>query len=659
MPTLLFFNLSLKETDSVGVPALWFRDPGRVWTTTTLFQLVDRVVFLCVWGYLCLSPDVTARGFVFGGGPWLDLGIYLAVTLLQLTLGARADRCLISEIWLQFGGRGIGIGIDIAFLVRLVWATPSEDDFFNSNVSPPYDQISLVLIYIAIACISLGLLVSASLALIILAAALHELISNGSWGVWRLDVLVLLGPSELKRDNPARPNRSVFTFKGAGKAALLRLRAFLETRTVYRRNLLVEPAWFAVVRGTTALVALAVIFAFGALNVVVNPMQQFQHPLPRRTVPVPVPSEAGFPNDLVGVIWLKRFHARTIDDPAIHSFLDHAVRDSFAADVLLGDKRIPCQWYATWYPHGHSWDMDIGIAWRCSGLREGLTYPVLDKSAVSPIIWLNWNNSSLAEPILTGYVADTPIWEENRPWMDSFGQYFSWNVSVGANVKVNLGRRVIYTRPGSFLEMVGFKQVMLLAQFDSDFTKFEILSTEIVGSNWISLGMELPSQTIIEISPSLDGFYNNNADALEEYLEYTMLEGLAATGGLYTALDLVFALVFGRSIINILFGGKPLSPFGVLGPVSGKILRERLIRQYPGLETDDAPERPKAVCDFLCDFLLDIRPAQPTRHTQDAAFHNSTNHKLRDIQDEKRITEPSSERRSRDEPRETSTVSVV
>ncbi|KIO34384.1 hypothetical protein M407DRAFT_16912 [Tulasnella calospora MUT 4182] len=425
---------------------------------------------------------------------------------------------------------------------------------------------------------------------------------------------------------------------------------------------MVEPAWFAAVRGTVALVALVVTFAFGALNVVVNPTQQFHHPLPRRAIPIPVPYEAGFPDTLNGVIWLKRADYRTLDTETypidtfkaafpdnftqvFDSLLVHASppNSTYASRPSSTDppqlnSTIPCEQYKTWHRYLHTWDMDIGISWTCWGLRQGLAYSMLDSSALSPIIRLNWTGSSVSGPILRGYVTDLPIWEENRLWMESFG---SWNVSVGANVRLNLGRRAIYTRPGSFLEM----------------KSMEIIEYPVASATFSS--MELSSQTIIEISPSFGGFYDNNADAWEEYLEHTVLEGLAATGGLYTAFDLVYALVFGRSIIGILFGGKPLSPFGVLGSASGKILRKRLLLQYPGLETDDAPERSKAVCDFLCDFLLDIGPAQPTRNTQDAVSHYPSNIQLQGIQGGNRIAEPGSERRSREEPRENSTASAA
>ncbi|KAG8928519.1 hypothetical protein FRC01_005806 [Tulasnella sp. 417] len=156
--------------------------------------------------------------------------------------------------------------------------------------------------------------------------------------------------------------------------------------------------------------------------------------------------------------------------------------------------------------------------------------------------------------------------------MDVFGSSLSWDVPVGSNDTA--------------------------------------LSSGVSRVSTTSSSPGLSSQTTIEIKPEFDALYGSNTDAWEEYIEYTMIEGLASTGGLYTFLDLIFTIIFGRSVINLLFGGRPISPFGSIALASKRSLREKLLMQYPGLGASDASERAIAVCDFLSDFVVDFGPVQ-------------------------------------------------
>ncbi|KIO26432.1 hypothetical protein M407DRAFT_235088 [Tulasnella calospora MUT 4182] len=99
---------------------------------------------------------------------------------------------------------------------------------------------------------------------------------------------------------------------------------------------------------------------------------------------------------------------------------------------------------------------------------------------------------------------------------------------------------------------------------------------------------------------------------LEQYREYDILSGLGATGGLYTILDLVFGILFGRPLMAIMVGSKYISPFGLaVAMFGGPALRRKMKRRYPDLNSTDSVQRSFATSDFLHDFVLDLGAAIP------------------------------------------------
>ncbi|KZP15342.1 hypothetical protein FIBSPDRAFT_1048265 [Athelia psychrophila] len=63
-------------------------------------------------------------------------------------------------------------------------------------------------------------------------------------------------------------------------------------------------------------------------------------------------------------------------------------------------------------------------------------------------------------------------------------------------------------------------------------------------------------------------------------------QALSGIGGVYAFIDGVFALIFGRTMLAILFGSKSISPFGLLGIVTRDRFRRLINEQYPRLQED-------------------------------------------------------------------------
>ncbi|KAG8898847.1 hypothetical protein FRC01_010744, partial [Tulasnella sp. 417] len=282
----------------------------------------------------------------------------------------------------------------------------------------------------------------------------------------------------------------------------------------------------------------------------------------------------------------------------------------FNAETSASGIELPCEWKEWWKWSGSGKRVDLGMVWACYYLRAKA------ENSVYPAIRLSWNGTQGVDPTFQGYIASVPIWDTNLPWMDGFGSSLSWNAKKS-------------------LEVVGYPAV----------------SSK-------SSSIELSSQTTIEIIPQFEAFYGRNADAWEEYIEHTMVEGLAATGGLYTSFDLIFTLIFGRSLIGLLFGGRPISPFGAIAFAGRRSLQRKLLRRYPGLEADDASERGRAVSDFLCDFVVDMGPVQPTRSGRGEATNAAPElqSQLTGPDDADGTTEPSSPASSEEEIKKDSTT---
>ncbi|KAG8985815.1 hypothetical protein FRB90_004434, partial [Tulasnella sp. 427] len=105
------------------------------------------------------------------------------------------------------------------------------------------------------------------------------------------------------------------------------------------------------------------------------------------------------------------------------------------------------------------------------------------------------------------------------------------------------------------------------------------------------------------------GFGAYNDEIYEEYLEKTVLTGIAQTGGIYTAFNVFYLVLFGRSLLSSFTGGKPIGPFGKIASLlQVNSFRKGLRTHYPGIDGTDESKKAAATTNFLHDFVLDLRP---------------------------------------------------
>ncbi|KDQ60234.1 hypothetical protein JAAARDRAFT_46017 [Jaapia argillacea MUCL 33604] len=90
----------------------------------------------------------------------------------------------------------------------------------------------------------------------------------------------------------------------------------------------------------------------------------------------------------------------------------------------------------------------------------------------------------------------------------------------------------------------------------------------------------------------------------EEYRQYTILSSLGLLGGVFTVVETIFAMLFGMTLLALVFGTKTISPFGTLGLFAHKNLRNAILLQYPNLRDEI---RQGGVATFLHDVALELK----------------------------------------------------
>ncbi|KII87840.1 hypothetical protein PLICRDRAFT_125111 [Plicaturopsis crispa FD-325 SS-3] len=104
---------------------------------------------------------------------------------------------------------------------------------------------------------------------------------------------------------------------------------------------------------------------------------------------------------------------------------------------------------------------------------------------------------------------------------------------------------------------------------------------------------------------------------MEDYQEHTVLSGLASLGGVFSSADGVFALIFGWPLIALLFGSKPLSPFGLVGMLARSRIYAAVQELYPSLKKE---VNEGGIASFLKDTAVDLAildSSKPKEETPD------------------------------------------
>ncbi|KII87826.1 hypothetical protein PLICRDRAFT_54872 [Plicaturopsis crispa FD-325 SS-3] len=114
----------------------------------------------------------------------------------------------------------------------------------------------------------------------------------------------------------------------------------------------------------------------------------------------------------------------------------------------------------------------------------------------------------------------------------------------------------------------------------SDYTEFNIYSLV----HPVSAVGDFPNNTAsLTMNAAPDAF---EVVHVEDYREKTVLIGLASVGGVFTVADGIFAMIFGSTLITLLFGTKPLSPFGITGMLARSRIHAAVHERYPLLKKE-------------------------------------------------------------------------
>ncbi|KAG9021562.1 hypothetical protein FS837_007169 [Tulasnella sp. UAMH 9824] len=254
--------------------------------------------------------------------------------------------------------------------------------------------------------------------------------------------------------------------------------------------------------------------------------------------------------------------------------------------------------------------IQVEALWGCGSIWDPLDYQTSATAPnTRPYVTVTWNSAAYsAKPLLSAGLSSVPItrddydyskvitWGTESPREWKRGVTFKF--TVGQTLGVDVGRRRIYANRATFLDLIG------ISQSPDVFVTYPIHNNH-------------------ELYP---GFGAYNDEIVEEYLEHTVLSGLSTTGGLYSSFEVIFILIFGRSLLAALFGGKHVTPFGAIASMlKRESFRERLLIECPGIDGNDPAQRAHATCKFLHDFVLDLKPLEiPYTDTAQGSSKDST-----------------------------------
>lgn len=392
------------------------------------------------------------------------------------------------------------------------------------------------------------------------------------------------------------------------------LNNFLSTHTVFRRVIGVEPIWLAFARGTVGLAFLVGLLAFGIIQCIKLPLAEDGSNLPTRA------RELGLWDKLPPSMSLENVTVAWTVYPENGRFDPDGLPYRPTTQVFYADgTNRECNYTFARDPRdirppNYMW------TWNCSRLGD-LPLPVTDtESARGAHNWLDsiqtyvtvsmdWGDlmSQLDGVDISKLVAivgmDT-VWENSwapkeYPSVLRFQHPSYVKMHMGQHWRAEVQEYSIIMRRLNFIDVFG------IATDPFELKYHPIVSLQPVESTTITN----PNISTVTFHQGF-GFIGHHL--LEQYREYDILSGLGATGGLYTILDLVFGILFGRPLMAIMVGSKYISPFGLaVAMFGGPALRRKMKRRYPDLNSTDSVQRSFATSDFLHDFVLDLGAAIP------------------------------------------------
>ncbi|KAG9046512.1 hypothetical protein FS837_004262 [Tulasnella sp. UAMH 9824] len=390
------------------------------------------------------------------------------------------------------------------------------------------------------------------------------------------------------------------------------LNNFLSTHTFFRRVIGVEPIWLAFARGMVGLAFLVGLLAFGIIQCIKLPLAEDGSNLPTRA------RELSLWDDLPPSMSLENVTVAWTVYPENGRFVPDGLPIRPTTQVFYADgTNRECNYTMAGNPKKVD-EPNYMWTWNCS--RPGdLPAPItntetskgahewLDSIQTYITVTMDWGDLISQFDDVSNLVAlagmDT-VWEstwapKSYPSVLRFQHPSYVKMHMGQHWRAEVQEYSIIMRRLNFIDVFGIATDPFELKYHPIVSLQPVESTTITNPN-------------ISTVTFYQGFGFIGHHVLEQYREYDVLSGLGATGGLYTILDLVFGILFGRPLMAIMVGSKYISPFGLAVAIfGGPALRRKMKRRYPDLDSTDSVQRSFATSDFLHDFVLDLGAAVP------------------------------------------------
>ncbi|KZP25073.1 hypothetical protein FIBSPDRAFT_929611 [Athelia psychrophila] len=227
-------------------------------------------------------------------------------------------------------------------------------------------------------------------------------------------------------------------------------------------------------------------------------------------------------------------------------------------------------------------------------LSVAILYPI-SQSIPSDISVSGYAIGSRVVPVTSTFgpsdTANSQYWiaDEYR-WIDSTSFNVSWSGDVTLYTWATVANGDGPTNSSQAIYSPGF----LLEPFQEYDIALTIISYKMNDFSWIFLEPYVRSAVASGSNKTVANFSYSSwmqiqirqRDLITPSAPALFAQALSAIGGIYASVDVLFALIFGRTVLAILFGSKIISPFGVLGIVTRDRLRHLINEQYPRLQED-------------------------------------------------------------------------